>query len=67
MEKELKEELEYLETTPFYIGRDGLPNLPLIFLVLITGVVPGIIILLVQRHFRKAQIIKELKRTSNLI
>lgn len=29
--KELKEELDWYENTPFYIGRDGMPSMVIIF------------------------------------
>ena len=48
MEKErikiFKEELNWLEKNPFYIGNDGLPNLKMIFFIIFTGFFPGLII-----------------------
>ena len=59
--EELKEELNWLETTPFWVGNDGCPSLLLILFVLITGIVLGIIIILIYRSVRKDRLKKQIK------
>lgn len=50
--EELKAELKRLEETPFYIGKDGMPSIPLILFVLVTGILPGLILAIAYRKFR---------------
>ena len=59
--KELKEELIWLETTPFWIGKDGDISLLLMLFVLITGIVLGIIIILIYKSVRKDILKKQIK------
>ncbi len=51
--KNYKEELEWLENTPWYIGSDGMPNVILVIGVLLTGIGIPIIIILSYKYFRK--------------
>ncbi len=55
-----KKKLEWLENTPWYIGKDGMPNMALIFGVFITGIIPLIIIILLYRSHRKKYLKKKL-------
>jgi len=48
----LKEELDWLENTSWYIGNDGLPSLPLILLSLFSGIAFGIIVIILYKKFR---------------
>jgi len=54
--KELKEELSWLETTPFYLGKDGYP-LPFFLF-------PGLLPLFVYKQFRKIWLRKKIKELS---
>lgn len=58
--KELQEELDWLENTPFYIGDDGMPSIPVVIIILLTGIIWGIIGILVYRHFRKKYLRKKI-------
>ncbi len=58
--KELKEELKWLEETPIYIGGDGAPSLLLILLILLTGILFGIVFLLIIRFIRKSKLEKKI-------
>lgn len=60
--KELEEELKWLEETPFYIGRDGMPSMLLILFVLFTGILPGILIVLGYKAYRKYSIKKKISQ-----
>ena len=64
--KELREELDWLENTPFYIGRDGSPSLGLIFLVIISGIVWGIIGILIYKYFKKRSLRKKISELENI-
>ena len=48
----LKEELKWLKETPFWIGKDGIVSFPMILFLLFTGVITGIIIVLVYKYYR---------------
>ena len=59
--KELEEELKWLEETPFYIGRDGMPSIALILFTILTGLIIGIIIIKVWRRYRIKVLKEEIK------
>lgn len=59
--KNYKEELEWLENTPWYIGNDGMPNVAFILGVILTGVIPAIIGIDIYRHLRKKWLKKQIK------
>ena len=63
--KELKEELKWLEETPFYISRDGAPSLLLILFIIFTGIIFGIIIILTYKYFKKRNLRKKIKELEN--
>ena len=58
--KELKEELKWLEETSIFTGKDGMPSVALILFALITGILPGIIILLIYRSVQKDKLRKKI-------
>ena len=58
--KQYKEELNWLEKTPWYIGSDGMPNIALIIGLVLTGIIPILIIILLYRHYRKEYLKKQL-------
>ena len=59
--KELKEELDWLENTPFYIGRDGLPSAGLILFIMFTGIIFGIMGIFIYKQFKKKSIKEKIK------
>ncbi|MFC2016580.1 hypothetical protein ACFLUF_02575 [Chloroflexota bacterium] len=64
--KELKEELKWLEETPFYIGKDGAPSIALILFIILTGFILGIIIIIVYRNFEKRSLREAIKECEKL-
>jgi len=63
--KELQEKLKWLEETPWYIGKDGLPSILLILLTIVTGIVLGIIIILILRNIEKNRLREKIKQISS--
>ena len=59
--KEMEDELKWMEETPFYIGRDGAPSIPLILFIIFGGVIPTIIIIIAYRKFKKRNLRKAIK------
>ena len=57
---ELKEQHNYLETTPFYMGKDGLPSMALIMITILSGFLIGITGILTYRYFKKKLIRKKI-------
>ena len=56
--KELKEELDWYENTPWYIDRDGMPSIALI----IFGIFTGFIGVLIYRFFKKENIREKINK-----
>jgi H+/Cl- antiporter ClcA len=64
--KELETELNWLETTPFYIGKDGLPNITVILLILLTGIIWGLLGYLIYRNYKKKNIRKKINKLKKI-
>jgi hypothetical protein len=62
MDKEaIKKEIEFLKG-PIYLDRDGMPNVALLLLILITGIIPGILMLIFYRIIKVKFLEKKVKK-----
>ena len=59
--KELKDELEWLEKTPFYMSKDGAPSPLIILFIITTGIIIGLAILLFFKFLKKRRLRKKIK------
>jgi hypothetical protein len=64
--QELKKELNWLETNPFYIGRDGMPDLKILLFIILTGIIWGFLIVLIYKKIKKRNLKKKIKNYSEV-
>ena len=57
----LKEKLEWLEDTSVFLGSDGLPSIRKVLLILITGIVPGLLVIYGVRSYDKYMVRKKIQ------
>jgi len=64
--KDSKEKLKWLEETPFYIGNDGMPSVPLILFGILGTLGTGLIVVLTYKYFKKKSLRKYISINENL-
>ncbi len=57
---ELKENLRLEEETPFYANNDGTPSILCIIFIVFTGILLGIIILIIYKNLKKSNLKKKI-------
>jgi hypothetical protein len=59
----LKQDLDFYENTPWYLGKDGMTN-PWLFFSLFTGIGPGILGIIIYRRIMAWRLRKRLQMQS---
>jgi len=63
----LKEELNWLKSNPIYMNKDGMPDPLTILFIFFTGIIFGIILLVIYKYIKKRNLIKKINKLSKVI